>query len=144
MSFPSLARISLRGVRVPVGNCFDPLILPNAKFFCFYSFQNTEPLTHLSPSISFPHPVFFFLGHSRGWGGHSLTCGQASLCCFVVQHCLFEGEESWSTNGEAEVQLALTDLISSCGVDGKQPLVASLPPLTQFRSGYRCQYISWL
>lgn len=65
-----------------------------------------------------------------GGGGHGSSRGRLSLLCFVVQHCSPEDEESWSPNGGAEAQLALTDLLGSCGVVGKQPLVAPLPPPT--------------
>lgn len=113
------------------------LILWYFQMQSFSAFFRSKTRT---PDIFVPLQLYLI----RDGGGHGLTCGHASLCCFVVQHCLLEGEESWSTNEEAEAQLVLTDLISSCGVDGKQPLVASLSSLTQFCFSYRCQCISWL
>lgn len=136
----------IKGGVVSCGELLWSFDTSKCKVFLLFFVPKRALLTYLSPSnfISFPHPIFVFLGDSRDGGGHGLTCGHASLCCFVVQHCLLEGEESWSTNEEAEAQLVLTDLISSCGVDGKQPLVASLSSLTQFCFSYRCQCISWL
>lgn len=70
----------------PVGNSFDPLILPNAKFSPFYAFQHSQLLTFPSSSSSFIplHHCLFqdSRGGGLGWGGgHGLTRVAALLCC---------------------------------------------------------------
>lgn len=116
-----------RGARFPEGNCFDPLILPDAKFFSAFIHSKTHssscPPPTLSPPFT-PYTFFFFCrggGEGRGGrqsGGHGLTCGHASPCCFIVKGCLLEGKEMWSRDGAAEAQLALPALPSSCGAGG--------------------------
>lgn len=81
------------GGGVPVGNCFDPLILPNAKFSSFYSFQYRQLLSSLHFYL-WPSSCLLFSRDSEGGGGHGSTRGHMPPRLFVVQRCLGGGEES--------------------------------------------------
>ena len=96
VSFPSsLARLSLSGLV----SCGELLWSFDTSKFKVFLLLFIPP--HVAPDVVVPLHLLLipshrllFPGDSSGGRGHSLTCGHASLCCFVVQHWLLEGAQT--------------------------------------------------